>query len=174
MATPFLQAACLPTRERVRRPCVECGALLLYPIVPLIDPDYAARLPLRWFNTASVTSRRTPRRCGPVASVRRRSCSHQPETPDAVSSADLAFDQPLKGVPRSPGKTSASFPPTRVRASPLARLNNADPRSPHRKHMPRPPYHGSRGARGMASPQFPPMCPSSPLGCALDLLDELR
>jgi hypothetical protein len=30
-----------------------------------------------------------------VASVRRRSCSHQPETPDAVSSADLAFDQPL-------------------------------------------------------------------------------
>jgi len=45
----------------------------------------------------------------PVARVRRRSCSHQPETPDAVSSADLAFDQPLKGVPRSPGKTSASF-----------------------------------------------------------------
>ena len=44
-----------------------------------------------------------------VASVRRRSCSHQPETPDAVSSADFAFDQPLKGVPRSPGKTSASF-----------------------------------------------------------------
>ena len=61
------------------------------------------------FNTASVTSRRTPRRCSPVARVRRRSCSHQPETPDAVSSADLAFDQPLKGVPRSPGKTSASF-----------------------------------------------------------------
>jgi hypothetical protein len=26
-----------------------------------------------------------------------------------VSSADFAFDQPLKGVPRSPGKTSANF-----------------------------------------------------------------
>jgi hypothetical protein len=26
-----------------------------------------------------------------------------------VSSADFAFDQPLKGVPRTPGKTSASF-----------------------------------------------------------------
>ena len=44
-----------------------------------------------------------------VARVRRRSCSHHPETPDAVSSADLAFDQPLKGAPRAPGKTSASF-----------------------------------------------------------------
>src|SRR6516162_11384185 len=53
-----------------------------------------ARLSLRWFNPASVTSRRTPSRCSPVAKVRRRSCSHHPETPDAVSSADLAFDQP--------------------------------------------------------------------------------
>ena len=26
-----------------------------------------------------------------------------------MSSADFAFDQPLKGVPRTPGKTSASF-----------------------------------------------------------------
>jgi len=32
-----------------------------------------------------------------------------------VSSADLAFDQPLKGVPRPPEKTSASF--ARWRAS---------------------------------------------------------
>jgi hypothetical protein len=31
------------------------------------------------------------------------------EIPDAVSSADLAFDQPLKGVPRSPGKTRVWF-----------------------------------------------------------------
>jgi hypothetical protein len=29
-----------------------------------------ARLPLRWFNIASVTSRSAPRRCGPVARLR--------------------------------------------------------------------------------------------------------
>jgi hypothetical protein len=34
---------------------------------------------------ASVTSSRTPRRCSRVARVRRKSCSHQPETPDAAS-----------------------------------------------------------------------------------------
>ena len=28
--------------EKVRRPCVECGALLLCPVVPLINPDYAS------------------------------------------------------------------------------------------------------------------------------------
>src|SRR6516165_4675668 len=28
--------------EKVRRPCVECGALFLCPIVPLINPDYAS------------------------------------------------------------------------------------------------------------------------------------
>jgi hypothetical protein len=28
--------------EKVRRPCVECGAFLLRPIVPLINPDYAS------------------------------------------------------------------------------------------------------------------------------------
>ena len=28
--------------EKVRRPCVECGAFLLCPIVPLINPDYAS------------------------------------------------------------------------------------------------------------------------------------
>jgi hypothetical protein len=28
--------------EKVRRPCVECGAFLLCPIVPLIDSDYAS------------------------------------------------------------------------------------------------------------------------------------
>ena len=51
--------------EKVRRPCVECSAFLLCPIVPLIYiPTTPARLPLRWFNIASVTSRRTPRRCG--------------------------------------------------------------------------------------------------------------
>jgi hypothetical protein len=51
----------------------------------------------------------TPMRCSPVASVRRRSCSHQPEKSDAVSSADLAFDQPPKCVPCPPGKTNARF-----------------------------------------------------------------
>ena len=40
--------------------------------------------------------------------------------------------------------------------------------------MPRPPYHGSRGARRIDHRKSPPMWPSSPLGCALDLLDELR
>ena len=105
MAPPFLQAACLPpvregaqTVRRVRRVFSSAQS-------PLIIPTTPARLPLRWFNTASVTSRRTPRRCSPVARVRRRSCSHQPETPDAVSSADFAFDYLLNGVPRSPGKT---------------------------------------------------------------------
>jgi hypothetical protein len=43
-----------------------------------------------------------------LGGVRRRSCSHHPETPDAVSSADFAFDQPLKGVPRSTGERAAS------------------------------------------------------------------
>jgi len=33
----------------------------------------------------------------------------QPETPDALSSADFAFGQPLMDVACSPGKTSASF-----------------------------------------------------------------
>jgi hypothetical protein len=28
-----------------------------------------------WFSTASVTSSRTPRRCKPVATVRRKSCN---------------------------------------------------------------------------------------------------
>src|SRR6516225_1543640 len=87
-------------------------------------PTTPARLPLRWFNTASVTSRRTPRRCSPVARVRRRSCSHQPETPDAVSSADLAFDQPLKGVPRSAGKTSTTRWVEKA-SNPLADLERA-------------------------------------------------
>jgi hypothetical protein len=45
----------------------------------------------------------------PRREVRRRSCSHQPENTDAVSSADFAFDQPLMGVACSRGKTSASF-----------------------------------------------------------------
>jgi hypothetical protein len=91
-----------PEPARLNGNTFPAGSLLSAPTTP-------ARLPLRWFNTSSVTSRRTPRRCSPVTRVRRRSCSHQPETPDAVSSADFAFDQPLKGVPRSPGKTGASF-----------------------------------------------------------------
>ena len=36
--------------------------------------------------------------------------------------------------------------PMRVRAWSLARLNTRRSPKPHRKHMPRPPYHGSRGA----------------------------
>jgi hypothetical protein len=98
----------------VARPAA-AGALFGKSLLGYISPD-RARLNGNTFAAVSLPSaaarrcaRPTPRRCSPVASVRRRPCSHQPETPDAVSSADLAFDQPLKGVPRSPGKTSASF-----------------------------------------------------------------
>jgi hypothetical protein len=81
----------------------------LCPIVPLIDPDYASPASAQMVQYCLSDLEAHTEALQPCASVRRRSCSHQPETLDAVSSADLAFDQPLKGVPRSPGKTSASF-----------------------------------------------------------------
>jgi hypothetical protein len=62
-----------------------------------VNPDYASSASGQMVQHRLSDFKRTPRRCSPVASVRRRSCSHHPETPDAVSSADLAFDQPLKG-----------------------------------------------------------------------------
>src|SRR5262245_34573404 len=54
-----------------------------------------AVLPLRWFNTASVTSSRTPRRCKPLATVLRRSCRVQPATPLAASSFSFKWPNPV-------------------------------------------------------------------------------
>jgi hypothetical protein len=45
-----------------------------------------------WFSTASVTSRRTPKRSRPVAIVLRRSCSVQPIDPLRIESpGDLEY-----------------------------------------------------------------------------------
>src|ERR1700732_5606610 len=56
-----------------------------------------ARLPETWLRTCSVTSRRTPSRCKPVATDLLKSCSRQLVTPDFASNAAFAFDQLLKG-----------------------------------------------------------------------------
>ena len=109
MATLSCRQPAFRRGEEVRRPCVERGALLLCPIMPLIYPDDASPAPAQMVQHRLGDFETHTEALQPVARVRRRSCSHQPETPDAVSSADLAFDQPLKGVLRSPGKTSASF-----------------------------------------------------------------
>jgi hypothetical protein len=56
--------------EKVCSPCVESGAFLLCPIVPLIDPDYARPASAQVVQHRLGTSRRTPGRCNPVASIR--------------------------------------------------------------------------------------------------------
>ncbi len=84
-------------------PCVQRRPLLIGPCVPLVDADDPARLPATWFKTASVTSRRTPSLCSPVAIVRRRSCKRQSLTPLSLSSAALALLNPLN-APALAGK----------------------------------------------------------------------
>ena len=79
------------------------------PVVPLINSHYAS----------SASAQMVQHRLGDFEAHAEalQPCRERPAqvmqppagTPDAVSSADLAFDQPPKGVPRWPGKTSASF-----------------------------------------------------------------
>ena len=80
---------------------------LLCPIVPLINPNYASPTSAQMIQHRLGDFKAHAEALQPCRESTAHSCSHQPETPDAVSSADLAFDQPLEGVPRSPGKTSA-------------------------------------------------------------------
>jgi hypothetical protein len=139
----------------------------LCPIMPWINPDYASAAPAQMVQHRLGTSRRTPRRCSPVASVRRRSCSHQPETLDAVLIADLAFDQPLEGVPRSPGRRAPASPD--ARAGIAARETEYTPipegrtvNTCHGRHTTDRAEHGAWHRRNSR-----PMCTSSPLCCTL-------
>jgi hypothetical protein len=70
------------------------------PIVRLINPNYASPTSAQMVQRRLGDLRRTPRRGSPIATVRRRSCNQQPETPDALSSCDFAFEPAAKG--RSP------------------------------------------------------------------------
>jgi hypothetical protein len=55
----------------VRRPCVECGAFLLCPIVPLIDSDYTGPTSAQMVQHRLGDFETHARRCSPVARVRR-------------------------------------------------------------------------------------------------------
>ena len=71
--------------EKVCRPCrVECRACFSSAQSCLFDIISFAQMILA---RPPVTSRRTPRRCSLVGSVRRRSCSHQPPPSSAGASA---------------------------------------------------------------------------------------
>ena len=120
----FIDGFCLMQLERAP-PALERSALLGCPIVTLINTGNAAATAADVVQTASVTSRRTPRFRRPVATVRRKSCTfhgskrrrrHARSSPArafsvAPSSARLDFDQPANGVPATPGSTSPPAPP---------------------------------------------------------------
>jgi hypothetical protein len=66
--------------------------LLGCPIVPLVDASNPAAAPADVVQHASVTSRRRPRSCKPVATVRRKSCTdHAASGAAVVPDAAAAF-----------------------------------------------------------------------------------
>jgi hypothetical protein len=93
--------------EKVRRPCIECSAFLLCPIV-LINPDYASSalaqmVQHRLGDFQAHAEALQPCREGPAQVMR----------PSAVNTGCgvkrwLCFDQPLKGVPRRRRRVPAS------------------------------------------------------------------
>jgi len=68
-------------------------------------PTTPTRLPLRWFDTTSVTSRRTPRRCSPVASAGAGHAATSRKHQMRCRAMSWLSTQSRKRVPCSPGKT---------------------------------------------------------------------
>ena len=86
-------------------PLLECGALLFGESVPLINANDAGPRSCQRPEALSITWSPIPRRCNPVATVRRISCirhaaSGLPLSSAAAASIDrLAFDQPERPLP---------------------------------------------------------------------------
>jgi hypothetical protein len=111
LATSLLQAACLPPRREGAQTMRRVRRVSPLPnLVPLINPDLRelsfrsdGSTPPRWLRGA---------RRGAVALSRGSGAGHAATSRKhrmRCRALTLLFDQPLKGVPRSPGKTSASF-----------------------------------------------------------------
>ena len=81
---------------------------LLCPIMSLIDSDYASPASAQMVQYCLSDLEAHAEALQPCRERSAQIVQHQPETPEAMSSANFAFDHPLNGVPRSPGKTSAS------------------------------------------------------------------
>jgi hypothetical protein len=107
MATPSCKQPAFRRGEKVRRPCVECCAFLLRPIVPLIDSDYASPTSTQMIQHRLGDFEAHPKALQPCCKRPAQVVQPPAGNTGCGVGAGLAFDQPLKGVPRSPEKTRA-------------------------------------------------------------------